>query len=94
MLSFKDLIADMANVKDVIITSEEIERDTVKSKDLAKLKIFLDIEESGELQEERIIKDLLRTIQFLRKQNNFQSGEEISIQLSTGCSLCENCFGT
>jgi len=83
VLSFKDLIADMANVKDVIITSEEIERDKIKSKELAKLKIFLDLEESGELQEERIIKDLLRTIQFLRKQNNFQSGEEISIQLST-----------
>ena len=55
------------------IISTEIRKDT----------IYLDIEESLEIQQEKIIRDLLRTLQFMRKNAKLQTGEEITLELST-----------
>ena len=45
--------------------------------------LALDLSDSKELQQERILADLLRSLQNLRKQAKLQMGEEIQLFLST-----------
>lgn len=82
-LMFKDLVQQMANVKDVDSIDEEPEDPEVKSTEITACKLYLDLEDTKELQQERIIRDLLRTIQYLRKRNDFKTGEAIELELAT-----------
>jgi isoleucyl-tRNA synthetase len=81
-LTFKELILQMANVKDIQIVEKE-PKGKIISTEISECKLILDIEDTKELQQERIVKDLLRTIQSLRKEHKFITGEKISITLAT-----------
>ena len=82
-LLFMDLIKEMCNVKDVFIAEEKPGKGKIIETELPQYKIYLDIKDSKLLQQERILRDLLRTIQYLRKQNNLQTGEEINLLLAS-----------
>jgi isoleucyl-tRNA synthetase len=82
-LEFLDLIQDMSNVKEVLIIKKELSGENIKSTESTSAHLYLDLEDSKELQQERIIRDLFRTLQSLRKQNKLQTGEEIELYLSS-----------
>ena len=82
-LVFKDLIHEMSNVKVLEIVSEAKTGDSIKTAKLKTAEIYLDFEDSKELQQERFVRDLLRTIQTLRKQQKMKTGEPITMTLSS-----------
>jgi isoleucyl-tRNA synthetase len=82
-LRLSNLIRDMSNVKTVAISTKEITGDSIASTEVPTAKLILDISDSVELQQERIVKDLLRNIQVWRKENKFQTGEQIHLQLAS-----------
>ncbi|MHA1672654.1 MAG: isoleucine--tRNA ligase [Promethearchaeota archaeon] len=86
-IPFQDLIREMSNVKELTIIGDEKVDSSYKSKDIGNYVVYLDLEDSKELQQERILRDLLRTIQFLRKANKLQTGESITLTLSTDHSF-------
>ena len=80
--AFKDLILEMSNVKELKIQKIAPKLKDLKSTEWAEYTIYLDLEDSRDLQQERILRDLLRTIQSLRKQANLQTGESITLHLA------------
>ncbi|MHA1728829.1 MAG: isoleucine--tRNA ligase [Promethearchaeota archaeon] len=82
-LIFHDLIQQKSNVKEVTVIKKDPKLDNVREAEISGCKIFLDLEDTEALQQERIIRDLLRTIQTLRKRNKFKTGEEIFLRLAT-----------
>ena len=81
------IIKSMVNVKEVIISGKQISESGLKSKDLKDYKIYLDIAEDTELIRERILRELIRRIQFARKQNNYHVSEKIILQIITKSNL-------
>jgi len=82
-LQFIDLIQDMANVKTVEITEKAPSGTNFVSVEHPKGILVLDLNDSKDLQQERILKDLMRTLQHLRKMNNLKTGEPIEVTVST-----------
>jgi isoleucyl-tRNA synthetase len=82
-LKLLDLIRDMSNVKEIEVAKKTPEGPSIITGDSPICTLSLDLTDTEELQQERIIKDLLRMIQMLRKQNKFQTGEKIELQLNT-----------
>ncbi|MCF2140934.1 MAG: isoleucine--tRNA ligase [Candidatus Lokiarchaeota archaeon] len=81
--SFPQLIQEMSNVKQIKIRKTHPKNPDYLSTEWGEYAIYLDLEESEEIQQERILRDLLRTIQFLRKNAKLQTGESIELHLST-----------
>lgn len=92
-LTFKDLILQMANVKDIQITDKEPSGKIIAT-EITECKLILDIEDTKELQQERIVKDLLRTIQNLRKEHKFVTGEKIILSLATEHEFVKSALDT
>ncbi|MCP4764038.1 MAG: isoleucine--tRNA ligase [archaeon] len=82
-LIFKELIQQMTNVKEVSIIKKTLKGDNIKETEVKECNLLLDLEDTSELQQERIIRDLMRNLQSLRKQAGLKTGEAISLQLST-----------
>ncbi len=82
-LMFVDLIQEMSNVRKIEVVSEEISRENIVNTSYDGYLLQLDLEDSKELQQERVLADLLRGLQYLRKQSKLKMGDKISLQLST-----------
>ena len=82
-LIFKDLIQEKSNVKNLEILSEKATDPDLKSAEVGEFTVFLDLTDSAALQQERILSDLLRQIQALRKQARLQIGDPIALTLAT-----------
>ena len=80
---FPDIIKQMANVKDLEITKSFEEEGSLLKAESKYGNIYLDITLDQELLAERINSDLIRHIQFSRKNNNYKVGEEIALSLGT-----------
>ncbi len=81
------IIESMANVKQVEVSTETPVDQGLKFKELKEYKIFLDLSEDEQLVEERILRELIRRIQFARKQNNYHVSEKINLQIITKSNL-------
>ncbi|MBD3352156.1 MAG: isoleucine--tRNA ligase [Candidatus Lokiarchaeota archaeon] len=81
-LRFIDIIQQKANVKEVKIL-DKMPKGKLIETEISECKLVLDLEDTKEIQQDRIIKDLLRTIQYLRKINDFNIEETITLQLAT-----------
>ncbi len=80
---FPEIIKQMGNVKKLeIIKSVKLTNNLLKTESKY-CDIYLDISVDDELVAERVVSDLLRNIQFTRKQNKFQVGEQIKLDLGT-----------
>jgi len=80
---FPEIIKQMGNVKKLeIVKSIEFTNDLLKAESKY-CNIYLDISIDEELIAERVESDLLRNIQFTRKQNKFQVGEQIKLDIGT-----------
>ncbi|WEU40495.1 MAG: isoleucine--tRNA ligase [Candidatus Odinarchaeum yellowstonii] len=73
------IIKSMTNVKLVEVSTETPKDESLKFKELKDCKIFLDLSEDEQLAEERVIRELIRRIQFSRKQNNYHISEKIDL---------------
>jgi isoleucyl-tRNA synthetase len=82
-LQLQDLIQSMSNVKSVEIQKDAPKGEMFKSIDHPLCELVLDLNDSEDLQRERILRDLLRTLQNLRKMNDLTTGEPIEVFLTT-----------
>jgi len=74
------IIKLMSNVKEVnYITTEIKKTDNLKEKEIKKYIIFLDISEDDELLKERLIRELVRQIQYTRKKSRYHVSETIKL---------------
>lgn len=81
------IIESMANVKKVVIGGVVNNLQGFKSKELKEYTLFLDVSEDKDLLKERIVRELIRQIQFSRKQNQYHVSEKIELHVSTKSSL-------
>jgi len=85
-LVYNDLIKNSCNVKyfeyidEPIEEGEHIITGKTEEKDI---KIYLDIEDTEEIQYERIIRDLMRTMQYMRKVQKFQISDRVELRFGT-----------
>jgi len=82
-LQLIDLIQSMSNVQTVEIKKTAPKGENFKSIDHPLCDLVLDLNDSEELQRERILRDLLRTLQNLRKMNELKTGDPIHVYLTT-----------
>ena len=82
-LVFQNLIQEMSNVKELTVVSDKPTDSNLKSAEVGDFTVFLDLTDSEDLQQERILSDLLRQIQALRKQAKLQIGDPIALTLAT-----------
>ncbi len=82
-LQLIELIKSMANLQSVEMKKIEPKGENFKSVDHPLCTLVLDLNDSEELQRGRILSDLSRTMQNLRKMNEMKTGEPIEVHLTT-----------
>jgi len=82
-LTFPELVKKVGNVKELEIKESIIPNDNLAMAESKYCNIYLDTSLDDELLAERVINDLIRNIQFSRKKNKFNVGEEISLTIGT-----------
>jgi valyl-tRNA synthetase len=89
-ISFPDLIKQVGNVKELEIKESIKVNDRLIKVESKYCNVYLDTSLDDELLGERVVNDLIRTIQFTRKKNNFKVGEEIELSLATDAEYLKN----
>ncbi len=89
-LSLFDIIQQVANVKEL-----EIKKSVKAKKSLIKAEtkfynLYLDVSVDDEILSERVTNDLIRHIQFSRKNNQYNVAEEISLEIFTNADYLTN----
>ncbi|GAH84838.1 unnamed protein product, partial [marine sediment metagenome] len=82
-LTFPELVKKVGNVKELEIKESIIPNDNLAMATSKNCNIYLDTSLDDDLLSERVINDLIRNIQFSRKKNKFNVGEEISLTIGT-----------
>ena len=82
-LTMLDEIKTQANVQDIQIVDAAPEGPTLISKELPHATLVLDIARTEDIGETRVIADLSRSIQFMRKQNQYNAGEQVELVVVT-----------
>jgi len=82
-LTFPELVKKVGNVKELEIKESIIPNDNLAMAESKYCNIYLDTSLDDELLAERVINDLIRNIQFSRKKNRFNVGEEINLTIGT-----------
>ncbi|MFW9947890.1 MAG: class I tRNA ligase family protein, partial [Candidatus Odinarchaeota archaeon] len=82
-IEFPDIIKQIGNVKEL-----EVSKSVKEAKNLLKMEtkycnIYLDTSMDDDLLAERVVNDLIRNIQFSRKKNKYNVGEDISLIIGT-----------
>ncbi|MFX1597294.1 MAG: isoleucine--tRNA ligase, partial [Promethearchaeota archaeon] len=82
-IQFPEIIKQIGNVKELeIVKSVKLSKFLIKSESKF-CNVYLDISLDDDLLSERIINDLIRNIQFIRKKNGFKVGEKILLKIGT-----------
>jgi isoleucyl-tRNA synthetase len=82
-LTFPEIVKNVGNVKELQIKESVIPDDKLSKAESKYCNIYLDTSLDDELLSERVINDLIRNIQFTRKKNRFNVGEEINLTIGT-----------
>jgi hypothetical protein len=82
-LTMLDEIKTQANVQDVQVVDAPPEGPTLISKELPHATIVLDIARTEDIGDSRVIADLSRSIQFMRKQKKYNAGEGVELIVVT-----------
>ncbi|TXT64885.1 MAG: Isoleucine--tRNA ligase [Promethearchaeota archaeon] len=80
-LEFTETIKQLVNVKALEIVDSFTPDNNFVSIESKYGKVFLDLRVDDEILSERIVNDLIRNIQYSRKKNQFNVGEEISLDI-------------
>ncbi|KKK42343.1 MAG: Isoleucine--tRNA ligase [Candidatus Lokiarchaeum sp. GC14_75] len=82
-LTFSEIVKKIGNVRELEIKeSVELAENLVKAES-KHYNIYLDISLNDDLLAERVVSDLIRTIQFSRKKDKFKVGEIIKLSITT-----------
>ncbi|MFX0036999.1 MAG: isoleucine--tRNA ligase [Candidatus Hermodarchaeota archaeon] len=82
-IEFPEIIKQVGNVKELeIVKSLKPSKSLIKSESKF-CNVYLDPSIDDDLLSERIINDLIRNIQFIRKKNGFKVGEKILLKIGT-----------
>ena len=89
-LIFPEIIKQMGNVKDLEITDSIKDSENLVKLESNNFNIYLDTSVDDDILAERVVSDLVRNIQFLRKKNKYKVGEEISLSIGTQTEYLKN----
>jgi valyl-tRNA synthetase len=82
-IEFPEIIKKIGNVKELEIVKSVKPSDNLLKAESKFCNVYLDISIDDDLLSERIVNDLVRNIQFIRKKNGFRVGEKIFLRLGT-----------
>ncbi|MFX1363439.1 MAG: isoleucine--tRNA ligase [Promethearchaeota archaeon] len=89
-IEFPEIIKKVGNVKELeIVQSVKASENLIKAESKY-FNVYLDKSVDDELLAERVINDLLRNIQFIRKKNGFKIEEKISLKIGTKSEYLKN----
>ncbi|MFX0072083.1 MAG: class I tRNA ligase family protein, partial [Candidatus Hermodarchaeota archaeon] len=89
-IEFKDIIKNVGNIKELEIKDKIKQTKNLLKSESKYCNIYLDISVDDEILSERIVNDLIRNIQFSRKKNKYNVGEEISLKIGTETDYLKN----
>jgi isoleucyl-tRNA synthetase len=82
-IQFPEIIKKVGNVKELEIVNSIKSSDKLIKAESKFCNIYLDISIDDKILSERIINDLIRNIQYIRKRNGFKVGEKILLNIGT-----------
>jgi len=82
-LEFADLIKQIGNIKELEIKQNVQSSDNLLKKETKYADVYLDISVDDDIIAERVVNDLIRNIQYARKKNSYNVGEEIALEIGT-----------
>ncbi len=82
-IEFPELIKQMGNLKELEVSKSVKATNNYLKMETRYCNIYLDTSIDDDLLAERVVNDLIRNIQFSRKKNKYNVGEEISLIIGT-----------
>ena len=82
-LEFADLIKQIGNIRELEIKQNVKSSDDLLKKETKYADVYLDISVDDDIIAERVVNDLIRNIQYARKKNSYNVGEEIALEIGT-----------
>ncbi len=82
-IEFPEIIKKIGNVKELEIVKSVKPSDNLIKAESKFCNVYLDISIDNDLLSERLVNDLIRNIQFIRKKNGFKVGEKIFLKIGT-----------
>ncbi|MFX0180698.1 MAG: isoleucine--tRNA ligase [Candidatus Hodarchaeota archaeon] len=82
-IEFPEIIKQIGNVKELEVSKSVKEAKNLLKMDTRYCNIYLDTSMADDLLAERVVNDLIRNIQFSRKKNKYNVGEDISLVIGT-----------
>ncbi|MGB5910658.1 MAG: DUF5915 domain-containing protein [Promethearchaeia archaeon] len=82
-IEFPEIIKQIGNVKELEVSKSVKEADNLLKMETRYSNIYLDTSMDDDLLAERVVNDLIRNIQFSRKKNKYNVGEDISLIIGT-----------
>lgn len=78
-----EIVKQLSNVKDLEVIDNVEQKENLIKGETKYCNLYLDISVDDNLLSERVINDLVRHIQFSRKQNKYKVGEKISLTIGS-----------
>ncbi|MFX1356568.1 MAG: class I tRNA ligase family protein, partial [Promethearchaeota archaeon] len=92
-IKFPELIKQMGNVKELEVVKSIAKKEGLLKAESKYYNLYLDISLDDELLAERVVNDLIRNIQYSRKNNKYKVGEEILLFLGTDADYLKDYLG-
>ena len=89
-LEFPEIIKQIGNVKNLEISDSVKETSNLIKLESNHCNIYLDVSLDDDLLAERVTNDLIRNLQFARKQHNYKVGENISLKIGSNSDYIKN----
>ncbi|MFW9988658.1 MAG: class I tRNA ligase family protein, partial [Candidatus Odinarchaeota archaeon] len=89
-IEFPEIIKQVGNVKELEIVQSVKASDNLIKAESKYCNVYLDKSVDDELLAERVINDLIRNIQFIRKKNGFKIEEKILLKIGTKSEYLKN----
>ena len=82
-IEFPEIVKQIGNVKELVVSKSVKEAKNLLKMETRYCNIYLDTSMDDDLLAERVVNDLIRNIQFSRKKNKYNVGENISLKIGT-----------
>ncbi|MFX1387911.1 MAG: isoleucine--tRNA ligase [Promethearchaeota archaeon] len=89
-IEFLEIIKKVGNVKELEIVKSVKPSDNLIKAETKFCNIYLDISLDENLLSERVINDLIRNIQFIRKKHGYKVGDKILLKIGTNSKYLKN----
>ncbi|MFX0032340.1 MAG: class I tRNA ligase family protein, partial [Candidatus Hermodarchaeota archaeon] len=89
-IEFPDIIKQIGNVKDLVVSKSVKDTKKLLKMETKYCNIYLDVSLDDGLLAERVVNDLIRNIQYSRKRNKYNVGENIELTIGAKTDYLKN----